>query len=116
MSNFQDRFLRSDYQVKYTTISLVESEMVMMIVGTICFMIFCLMTMVLVRWHYRKKLEKKLVEIHQQFEPQRAHLEENRENEAQHVKPIPLSPPISDQTEYNIVAGALRDDKKRQLF
>lgn len=41
---------------------------------------------------------------------------ENAGNEIVQVHLGPLSPPITDQTEYNVVAGYLRDDKRGQLF
>ncbi|CAL2033332.1 hypothetical protein CAEBREN_18563 [Caenorhabditis brenneri] len=83
---------------------------------TLAFILIMIGVMMGFRWYYRQMLEIRLKELQQTYEPGRIFLIENAGNEIIQVRPGPLSPPITDQTEYNVVAGYLRDDKRGQLF
>lgn len=82
----------------------------------LAFILIMIGVMMAFRWYYRQMLEVRLKELQQTYEPGRIFLIENAGNEIIQVRPGPLSPPITDQTEYNVVAGYLRDDKRGQLF
>ncbi|EFO86596.1 hypothetical protein GCK72_010583 [Caenorhabditis remanei] len=106
--HFQDRFKITVH---------VELSIYLFMGLTLAFILIMIGVMMVFRWYYRQQLEIRLKELQQTYEPGRIFLMENANgNEVVQVRPGPLSPPITDQTEYNVVAGYLRDDKRGQLF
>ncbi|CAI2346056.1 unnamed protein product [Caenorhabditis sp. 36 PRJEB53466] len=105
-----------DFEQKYTYTLHVELSLQLFMGLTCAFILTMVGIMMAFRWYYRQMLEIRLKELQSTYEPGRIFLIENAGNEVVQVRPGPLSPPLSDQTEYNVVAGYLRDDRKGQLF
>ncbi|PIC46705.1 hypothetical protein B9Z55_006307 [Caenorhabditis nigoni] len=104
------------FEDRYKVTVHVELSLFLFIGLTLAFILIMIGVMMGFRWYYRQMLEVRLKELQQTYEPGRIFLIENAGNEIIQVRPGPLSPPITDQTEYNVVAGYLRDDKRGQLF
>uniref|UniRef100_A0A1I7TSJ9 Uncharacterized protein n=1 Tax=Caenorhabditis tropicalis TaxID=1561998 RepID=A0A1I7TSJ9_9PELO len=104
------------FEDRYKITVHVELTLILFVSLTLAFIVIMIGVMMAFHWYYRQQLEIRLKELQQTYEPGRIFLIENAGNEIIQVRPGPLSPPITDQTEYNVVAGYLRDDRRGHLL
>ncbi|CAD6197768.1 unnamed protein product [Caenorhabditis auriculariae] len=80
------------------------------------FLVLCCCILFLTRCVYRRKMVNDMKDIREAQEGRRGYYVDDGAHGAKKVQPPPISPPLTDQTEYNLVAAVLADYDKGRLF